>query len=96
MACEILKGCSMVAKPTSYHIWLHLPEPWTAAEFTMEAQRRGVGVAPAELFAVDNVKPLSAVRICLATATNRETLKRGLEVLVSILEGSPRRTAAAV
>jgi DNA-binding transcriptional MocR family regulator len=96
MAREILEECIMATKPTSYHIWLHLPEPWTSTGFTMEAQRRGVGVAPAELFAVEKPKPLNAVRICLATAANRQVLQRGLEVLASILEGSPRRTAAAI
>jgi len=88
---EIISG-----QPTSPHLWLKLPENWTGNEFTIEAYRRGVSVTPAELFAVDKNASPNAVRISMATVLDHTTLKKGLEILVSILEGTPLQDSATV
>jgi len=83
-------------QPTSPHLWLKLPGNWTGNEFTIEAYRRGVSVTPAELFAVDKNALPNAVRISMATVLDHATLKTGLEILASILAGTPLQDSATV
>ena len=70
-------------------IWLHLPEQWTTTQFTMEAARRGVAVAPAELFVVDSNAQADAVRVSISSVSSREALREGLGILVDLLESKP-------
>ena len=90
MAMEILSGHNMIVNPMSYRVWLQLPEEWSSANFTMEAHRRGVAVAPAEAFAVKAERTANAVRICLGAAEDRKELRTGLETLAELLHRSPR------
>jgi DNA-binding transcriptional MocR family regulator len=96
IAAQILGGYKIDAAPTSYFIWLRLPDHWTSSRFTMEASQRGVSVAPAELFAVGRDTPLNAVRICLCGDTDLESLKKALETLAAILQGMPRTDTVTV
>lgn len=96
IARTILGKYSFYAYPTSPIIWLQLPEPWTGNQFTIEAYRRGVAVTPAELFAAEKNSPADAVRVCIAIELNREVFKKGLEIIASILEGTPLQDSATV
>ena len=49
LARDKLPGQCISTTPGCHHIWLTLPEPWRAADFTAEAKRRGVIVTPAEI-----------------------------------------------
>ncbi len=73
----------------SLHIWLHLPEPWRSTEFTAEAKRRGVGVTPAEAFAVGRSNLTHAVRLCHGAPDNRKTLDQALAVIGELLTETP-------
>ena len=73
----------------SLHLWLQLPEPWRSAEFTAEARRRGVGVTPAEAFAVGRGNLTHAVRLCHGAPASRETLGRALDVVAELLNETP-------
>lgn len=73
----------------SLHLWLHLPEPWRSAEFTAEARRRGVGVTPAEAFAVGRGNLTHAVRLCHGAPASREILDRALDVVTDLLNETP-------
>ncbi|MDD4052257.1 MAG: PLP-dependent aminotransferase family protein [candidate division Zixibacteria bacterium] len=95
-ACEILRGYQVRSQPTGYHLWLTLPDPWTGLEFTMEAQMRGVAVAPAEIFAVDRKAAVNAVRISIGAVPSREHLKTGLTIIADILSGSRRQDTVRV
>ena len=56
---------SISATPGCHHIWLTLPEPWRATDYTEEAKRRGIVIAPAEIFAAGRSNAPRAVRICI-------------------------------
>lgn len=96
LACELLGQYSMNSHPASYFLWLRLPEGWTQTQFSMEAYRQGVAVAPAETFAVQEKEASHAVRVCYVTPENREILQVGLERLGQILEGRPTAFSAAL
>ena len=96
LARNILEEYDMQAPPESSHIWLRLPQRWTTTQFTIEAHKRGVAVAPAEVFHFGRQSPVNAVRISLGTAPNRETLKKGLEIIAATLKSSPFREPTAI
>lgn len=73
----------------AFHIWLKLPEPWRREEFAEVARRRGVGVAPANAFAVGRAPVPHAVRIALTQPDRDEDLERALATLVEILAEPP-------
>jgi DNA-binding transcriptional MocR family regulator len=94
LAEKYLDGFSYRAHPTGYYVWLLLPEAWSRMEFAMQAQQRGVAVAPADTFAVatEGVEIPEAVRISLGTPDHRERLEKGLVILAELLKDAPRST----
>ena len=52
-----------------------------------QAKQRGVLIAGAEAFAVGRDVP-HAVRVAIAAVPHRDELRRGLEILAEIFEGS--------
>ncbi len=54
-----------------------------------EAQRRGVGVTPAEAFAVGRGNPTHAVRLCHGAPARRETLDPALAEIGDLLNETP-------
>jgi DNA-binding transcriptional MocR family regulator len=73
----------------SLHLWLHLPEPWRSADFANEAKRRGIGVTPAEAFAVGRSNLTHAVRLCHGAPATRDILDRALDVVAELLNETP-------
>jgi DNA-binding transcriptional MocR family regulator len=86
-ANEVLKGFQFMSWPTSYFLWLHLPESWRLAHFETELERERILVAPASCFAVDKDRMANAVRICLGGMTDLSTLRRTLAILADVLRG---------
>jgi len=91
-----LPGAATHANPHSCHAWLQLPEQWNCTQFSMEAQRRGVLVAPAEMFAVGRKTSTNAIRISVGAAESRESLQAALVILAGILERPGRPHAPSV
>ena len=89
LAAEILAGLEFASHPQAFHLWLKLPEPWRREVFTAQARSRGVGVAPAEVFAVGRQPVPHAVRICLQAAAKRSQVERALRILAAILAERP-------
>jgi DNA-binding transcriptional MocR family regulator len=89
LAAQILKGYEYRSHPRAFHIWLKMPEPWRREEFTETARRRGVGVAPANAFAVGRAPVPHAVRIALTQPERDEEVERALSTLAEILQDSP-------
>jgi DNA-binding transcriptional MocR family regulator len=88
-------GATLRSSPESYYVWLELPPSWSADRLSREARERGVGVAPAHIFAVDERRAPNAVRLALSAPTSRRTLDVGLRTLAELLAGpAPRGTAA--
>jgi DNA-binding transcriptional MocR family regulator len=75
--------------PAAMHLFLTLPERWRADDFVAEARRRGVGLIPGSVFAVNRNAAPNAVRLCFAAPSSTEMLERGLRILVEMLAGAP-------
>jgi DNA-binding transcriptional MocR family regulator len=86
-ASVILKDFHFRSWPTSYFIWLFLPDDLRLASFEADAERERIVIAPASCFAVDKDRIANAARICLGGTIDLDTLKRSLEVLANILRG---------
>ncbi len=95
-ACEVLHGFEIKSHPSSYHLWLMLPDGWTSQKFATEAQMRGVAVTPADIFAVEGKAGVNAVRLSIGSAPSREHLKTALEIIAAILSGSKRADTVRV
>lgn len=82
-------GLRFAASLSSFHLWLHLPEPWRADAVVAHAGRRGVRLTPTEAFVVGRAPTPHAIRVCLGAARDRPQLDRALAVIAEILEGPP-------
>jgi DNA-binding transcriptional MocR family regulator len=89
LAGRLLDDHDVATHPAAFQLWLKLPEPWRREEFVEVARRRGVGVAPANAFAVGRAPVPHAVRIALAAPDSDEALTRALGTLVEILDEPP-------
>jgi DNA-binding transcriptional MocR family regulator len=78
------------------HFWMPLPAPWRADELVREARMRGVILSPPELFVVGRASAPHAIRICLGATRDRETLKRGLSLIASLLNAERSQPAATL
>lgn len=97
-AREILgpTGARLVARPESIYVWLELPSDWSGTALAHESARRGVAIAPAELFGVSGRPRPDAVRLGLSTPASRSDLERGLEVVAELLRGPAPRGRVAL
>jgi DNA-binding transcriptional MocR family regulator len=89
LAARELEGFEFDAHPLSFHLWLHLPDPWRSNEFTAQLKRRGVLVTPSEAFVPGREETPHAVRICLGTPRNRAQLESALAIVRGVLQGTP-------
>ncbi|MEM7653495.1 MAG: PLP-dependent aminotransferase family protein [Pseudomonadota bacterium] len=85
VAQTALKGYDIQTQDRSFHMWLHLPDPWRASEFASAARRRGVLVTPAGLFTIGRNETPHAVRVCLAAVPSQQDLDDGLAILSQVL-----------
>ncbi|HEY6215418.1 MAG TPA: PLP-dependent aminotransferase family protein [Pyrinomonadaceae bacterium] len=89
IARAALDGFQFDAHPFSFHLWLHLPEPWRSNEFSAQLRRRGVVVTPAEAFVPGREEPPHAVRVCVGAPRSRAQLEKGLCIIRSVLQQTP-------
>jgi DNA-binding transcriptional MocR family regulator len=89
IAAKALDGFQFDAHPLSFHLWLHLPEPWRSNEFSAQLRRRGVAVTPAEAFVPGREEPPHAVRVCIGAPRSRAQLEKGLAIISSVLREMP-------
>ena len=89
VASRCLEGFTYRSRPTSYFIWLDLPELWTGEEFERAALKRGVGVAAAERFIVGQAPLPRAARVSLFGPRNTTILANGLNTIAEIMRGIP-------
>jgi DNA-binding transcriptional MocR family regulator len=74
----ILDGHRIQTHPNSMHLWLHLPQVWTAERFALAAERAGVGVLPASTISCDRSPGVEAVRLSLGCPATRSDLETAL------------------
>lgn len=89
MVKRILPDADYDSHESSFHIWLKLPEPWRREEFTQQVRRRGVGLAPADAFAIGRAPVPHAVRVGLSAARDRAQLERALGIIADVLREPP-------
>jgi DNA-binding transcriptional MocR family regulator len=87
IAERILSGLKFRNHPLSYHLWLELPEGWSAMRLAMEAHLRGTVIAPSEIFAVEPRPSLEAVRLSVVVPPTREILEKGLATVAGLVRG---------
>jgi DNA-binding transcriptional MocR family regulator len=88
IAAQVLPAFSYQSQPEAFHLWLHLPPPWTRIEFAAQLRSRGIGVVGSDAFAV-SAPPPEAVRVCLGGAADRSDTRHALEVIADTLEQLP-------
>jgi len=89
IAREVLSCRDLYADDHGLHAWLELPQPWeSAAGFAAEARRRGVAVAPADVFAVGGKIP-NAVRLSLSAPFDRDVVTQALRKIARLLDDAP-------
>ncbi len=96
LAADILAGVQFQSHPFAYHIWLNLPEPWRAEDFTQQALKQRVVVTPPSAFIVGRERLPHAVRVCLGSVRERGRLAGGLRILADILTRSPEPCSSSI
>lgn len=93
LAKEILGHADVTSQPGGVHLWLKLPEPWRAEEFTREAERSGVAILPSIAFTARRQADVEAVRVCFGAPEQDREVRRGFEMLAELLTQSPELRA---
>lgn len=96
LAARALVGQRIESNPASFHLWLHLPEPWRWSDFAAAAENRGVRVTPPDLFATGRGAIPHAVRLCLSAPESETRLEAGLGTLAALLGAPPEPRLAVV
>ena len=92
MAREVLAGLTIRTEPHAYHLWLELPEPWSADEFTNLARAQGVKILSGSQFQPERSGETRGVRVVLMSPTREEELRFALTQLASLAgTADPRR-----
>jgi DNA-binding transcriptional MocR family regulator len=81
---KVFVGLNYETDRFNTHVWLSLPDQWSARDFVDEAERRGVAVVPGDHFAVSRTVRGRNVRVALCGARDHNELKQGLEILSDI------------
>jgi DNA-binding transcriptional MocR family regulator len=86
IAQKTLAGNDFDTHPSSYHLWLKMPEQWRVESFVSRVAEEGVTVLPSSAFAIGNSGSIDAVRVCLGSPDSREKVEAGLTVLARVLK----------
>jgi DNA-binding transcriptional MocR family regulator len=89
VALPLLQGLDYRSDPESPLIWLPLPEPWSAGQFSAALRQAGVLVRTADHFAVGRSAAPHAVRLSLNAARSVAEIASGVQTVLSVLHGAP-------
>jgi DNA-binding transcriptional MocR family regulator len=89
VALPLLNGLDYRSDPESPLIWLPLPEPWRAGQFSAALRQAGVLVRTADHFAVGRSAAPHAVRLSLNAAKSVAEIASGVQTVLSLLHGAP-------
>ena len=90
LVATMLGGCDFRSDPRCMFIWLQLPAPWLAEDFTANLRAYGVAVLTSSAFACDRQPVEHAVRINVGGAGSRDELATALRIVVTTLGDRPR------
>ena len=96
IADEVLAGFTMWRAPTSFHMLLEVPEPWTGETFAMAAREKNLLVVPASTFAVTRGVAPPAVRVSLTALDSHDDLRAALGTLRNLAMSAPRARRAVI
>lgn len=85
IARDILNDYPMSSQPTSYHLWLHLPDSWQADSLALAAREQNMLVSSASFFRVGPQSD-NAVRLSLMSIADESQYRYALEKLAGLLE----------
>jgi DNA-binding transcriptional MocR family regulator len=85
IALETLGHRDIDLPEAAVHGWLHLPDPWHAAQFVATAKEEGVVLSSAHAFSIGRDRSPFAVRVCLGPPRTEDRLREGLTKLDEIL-----------
>lgn len=88
LASEVLGDGMPACHPNSLHLWLRLPDGWAEEGFVEQARLQGVAVAAGNAFHASEKGRSEAIRVSLGS-TRAEDLRRGLQVLSTMLREAP-------
>ena len=86
LAYDVLGTERIVGKPGLNHIWLDLPDAWTADSFCHAASENGVIVLPSKVFSPTERSDQNSIRIGLGAARNEAELRVGLAKIARLLQ----------
>lgn len=81
----MLTNLSVQSHPTSYHVWITLPEGESATDLTQRVLRRGVDSVPGEEYAVAAREGDGSLRISLGGEPKLSRLEEGIQILLEEL-----------
>jgi len=84
IAAELLCGQQFTTNRHGPHLWLQLPAPWRAIDFTNQCEKLGVITLGSSSLSV-NSPFVEAVRISLSAASSKDVLRDALATLRSVL-----------
>lgn len=84
IAKGILSGFPMSSQPTSYHLWLQLPDSWQADSLALAAREQNMLVSSASFFRVGPQSD-NAVRLSLMSIADETQYRHALEKLAGLL-----------
>jgi DNA-binding transcriptional MocR family regulator len=89
MARDLLADLSLHGDLGSPHLWLDLPEPWSAGSFVAAARSEQILVAPGDDYLADRSLSAHGIRIALNAEVSNEQLRSALTTLVQLLRLGP-------
>ncbi|WP_228894521.1 aminotransferase-like domain-containing protein [Pseudoduganella aquatica] len=96
LAAQILAGLAFApGGPDGIHIWLTLPDYWSAGQLVQAAHAEGLAVTASDAFD-DSARPPNAIRISLGSVRERARLAGALRKLSHLLGRQPPAPRAAV
>ena len=89
VALPLLTDLDYRSDPESPLIWLPLPEPWRAGQFSAALRQAGVLVRTADHFAVGRSAAPHAVRLSVNAARSVAEIASGMQTVLRVLHAAP-------
>ncbi len=92
IARSLLSSNALRSHPTSYHLWMPLPDGLRSDDLVRDLEERGVGVSAASVFSISARETSGAIRIALGTPAI-DALFQGLSVVAGAVRQPRDRSA---
>lgn len=86
VAAEVLSNYKIVTQPTSFHLWVSLPESVDANKFGGNLSAKGVDVVTSGGCNVTGDPKYNGIRVALGNVSDEKILKEGLTIIAESLD----------